>query len=59
MKEKRGYKFIGENVNMYVGKITNSRNGGTSGTLKLMLIKMSYFYDGGPTINANSYDLVA
>ena len=50
MSGKSGFEIKGEYVNIKVGKVTNSREGGQSGTLQFHLIRMTYFYDGGQAI---------
>lgn len=50
MSGKSGFDIKGEYVNIKVGKVSNSREGGQSGTLQFHLIRMTYFYDGGQAI---------
>ena len=58
MTGKSGFEIKGDYVNLKVGKVLNSRNGGQSGTLQLHLIRMLYFYDGGKGISPSEYTTV-
>ena len=58
MSGKSGFDIKGNYVTVKVGKVTNTRNGGQSGTLQFHLIRMAYFYDGGEAINPNEFTTV-
>lgn len=55
---KSGFEIKGDFASIKIEKVLNSRNGGKSGTLRLHLIRMPYFYDGGEGIKPEEYTSV-
>lgn len=58
MTGKTGFDIKGEYVSIKIEKVSNSREGGKSGTIRLHLIRMPYFYDGGDGIKPEEYTTV-
>jgi hypothetical protein len=52
------YSIKDGNVYFSIAKISNTRDGGKSGTLKISLLTLDYYYTGGP-IQPGTYSIVA
>ena len=45
--ESPGYRINGNEINVYGDKIQNQNNGGSTGTLKIVVYATDYPYNGG------------
>lgn len=51
-----GYRINGNEINVYGDKIQNQNNGGSTGTLKIVVYATDYPYDGGSLRGYNLFE---